>query len=291
VELVTTLLFLWLAFRDVYGQIDRLEAWGVFLVHAAFCCALLVCTLIDWEFRIIPDEVDVPGMLLIPLAVGLLPALIDLPPYRPLPPLGIWAARAHDTLAPAFGWWGSGLKASLAPLLVLAHLPQTHPDLHRHLSAFAASVFGAVVGAGFIFGLGWSFTRLVGKDAMGFGDVKYLGMIGALTGWQGIVCTLVVGCVAGSLGGLAHMLSTGRSRLQAEDLAADRSPLGELALSITGARADAGGAVKIRFGTGIFARLATGDPYVPFGPFLSVGAFVAAFWPGLVPEVLSFWRG
>ena len=126
---------------------------------------------------------------------------------------------------------------------------------------------------------------------MGFGDVKYMGMIGALTGWQGVVITLVVGCVAGSVGGLAHMLATGRSQLQPEDLAADRSPLGSLALSVTGASADPQGSIKIRFGTGFFARLATGDPYVPFGPFLSLGAFVAAFWPGLIPELVARWRG
>ena len=69
--------------------------------------------------------------------------------------------------------------------------------------------------------------------------------------------------------------------------------LSRMALAVTGARgpAEPDEPIKIRFGTGFLARFATGDPYVPFGPFLSVGAFVAAFWPWLVPDLVAAWRG
>lgn len=239
VELVTLLLFAWLAYRDVYGRIDDLEAWGTFTVHAAFGCALLVCTLIDFEFRIIPDEIDIPGMLLMPIAVALFPALIEIPPHRPLPQFGAYAAQLHDALSSAFAWWGIGLEGLLVPLAKFALLPGNDPALYRHLAAFGASAFGAIVGAGFIYALGWSFTRILGRDAMGFGDVKYLGMIGALTGWQGVVVTILVGCVAGSVGGILHMVWTGRSELKGSDLRDDLTPMSALALRLTGARGPA----------------------------------------------------
>jgi leader peptidase (prepilin peptidase)/N-methyltransferase len=169
-------------------------------------------------------------------------------------------------------------------------LPSTSPVAYLHLTGFTASLIGAICGAGFIYLLGKSFTRLLQRDAMGFGDVKYMALIGGITGWQGVVTTLLVGCVAGSLGGLAHMFYSGRSRLTLNDVGRDRTPLSQFAFWASGARVE-GEQVRVRWGSGFLVRFATGDPYVPFGPFLSIGAFVAAFWPGFVPSLLARWHG
>jgi prepilin signal peptidase PulO-like enzyme (type II secretory pathway) len=286
VELVMLVLFGWIAWRDLAGgRFTTVEAWGLFVVHASFASALLTCSLIDWEFQIIPDEIDVPGLLLAPVAVALFPALLVARPWRSLPPLAEVAGWLHLQLGSAFAWWG--LDALTDPLLALWRLPSTHPDLYPHLAGLAGGLFGAAAGAGFVFLLGWAFTRLLGRDAMGFGDVKYMAMIGGLTGWQGVVTTLVIGCLAGSLGGLTHMAWSGRSQLTGADVRDDLTPLASLALRLTGAKpAPAQAPVEIRPGTSFLARFATGDPYVPFGPFLSLGAFIAAFWPGAIQALL-----
>jgi len=217
------------------------------------------------------------------------------PPYRELPDLAGGAAWLALNLESALRWWG--LEGALAPLLGLAHLPASAPGAYSHLAGFAGSVLGAAVGAGFIFLTGEGFGRLLGKEAMGFGDVKYMGMIGALTGWQGVVTTVLLGCVAGAVGGLAYMFWSGRPRLVGRDLLErdELTPMGRLALRLTGALgAPAVGPddeVPIRPATGFLARFATGDPYVPFGPFLSLGAFVAAFWPGLLQQAWLAWVG
>ena len=44
VELITMLFFGWLAYRDLsHGRFASFEAWGQFVVHASFGCALFVC--------------------------------------------------------------------------------------------------------------------------------------------------------------------------------------------------------------------------------------------------------
>ncbi len=242
-----------------------------------------MCTVTDIDFRIIPDEIDVPGILLAPLLVLALPLAFA----SPAPPLADAAGWLSGRLGPAFGWWG--LDGLLAPVDALAALPRTDPGLYRHLAAFAGSVLGAAVGAGFIYGTGVTFTRLLDRDAMGFGDVKNMGMIGGFAGWQGVVVTIMVACIAGSLGGIVHMATSGRPYILGRDLDDEElTPLKRLALALTGASGPAApdDRVPIRPGTALLARFATGDPYIPFGPFLTLGAFVAIFFPTLVPGLL-----
>ncbi|RMG11816.1 MAG: prepilin peptidase, partial [Planctomycetota bacterium] len=78
VEATTLILFAWLGVRDLSGGrfVDP-AACALFVLHAAFASALLVSSLIDFEFRILPDAIDVPGLLLAPLAALLLPDLLD----------------------------------------------------------------------------------------------------------------------------------------------------------------------------------------------------------------------
>ncbi len=63
-------------------------------------------------------------------------------------------------------------------------------------------VLGFLVGAGILFAFGWVGTLLLGKDALGGGDIKLLGALGMVLGWQGILDGLFFGSIiSGLLGG------------------------------------------------------------------------------------------
>lgn len=66
---------------------------------------------------------------------------------------------------------------------------------------------GAALGAGGLFLLAFLWEKLRGVEAMGMGDVKMLGMIGALLGTPGVVITVLLASVAGSLVGLGLVLA------------------------------------------------------------------------------------
>ena len=109
---------------------------------------LLVATFIDFDWQVIPDAVSVNGMVVGLLACLVFPCLQTRPIEWPAP---VWL--------------------------------QTHP----HIQGLATSLWGLVVGGGLV----W-LTRLLGsaafrKEAMGFGDVMLMAMIGSFVGWQSCV--------------------------------------------------------------------------------------------------------
>jgi leader peptidase (prepilin peptidase)/N-methyltransferase len=70
-----------------------------------------------------------------------------------------------------------------------------------------SSIAGAALGAGGLYLLAWLWEKLRKVEAMGMGDVKMLGMIGALLGPSGVVITVLLASVAGSLVGLVLVLA------------------------------------------------------------------------------------
>ncbi len=69
------------------------------------------------------------------------------------------------------------------------------------LSAF----LGAALGAGSLFLVAFLYERIAGQEGMGLGDVKMLGMAGAFLGPSGVLITVLLSSVAGSVVGLALM--------------------------------------------------------------------------------------
>lgn len=79
------------------------------------------------------------------------------------------------------------------------------PHLHGErtmLLSLAFSVLGMAVGAGILYGLGVFGTWVFKKDAMGFGDVKLLGAIGAFLGTRAVLFTIFFSSLVGSIAGL-----------------------------------------------------------------------------------------
>ena len=75
------------------------------------------------------------------------------------------------------------------------------PTTPYALRTLLASLFGLLVGMGTTWSIRAVGTRIFRKEAMGFGDVKFLGMIGAFLGWEGALLSLFLGCLAGAVVG------------------------------------------------------------------------------------------
>ncbi|HEX6811079.1 MAG TPA: prepilin peptidase [Planctomycetota bacterium] len=78
--------------------------------------------------------------------------------------------------------------------------------------------FRTLLASGAGLGTGWAITwsiraigtRVFRKEAMGFGDVKLMMMIGAFLGWKAALLTMFLGCVSGSIaGGIGLCLGRG----------------------------------------------------------------------------------
>jgi leader peptidase (prepilin peptidase)/N-methyltransferase len=142
-------------------------------VHAAaifaVTAAMTAAALIDVDHRILPDAITIPGMWVAPVLCALAPEL-TLGPGREVP-----------------AWLGA---------------------CPTRLAAAVISLLGIAMGAGLVWGLGAVGTKVFRKQAMGFGDVKYLGMIGGVVGPAGAVLALVVAAFVGSVAGLIRVLLT-----------------------------------------------------------------------------------
>lgn len=63
------------------------------------------------------------------------------------------------------------------------------------------SLVGLVAGGGVTWAIRAVGSAVFRKEAMGFGDVKLMMMIGAFLGWQAALLTMFLGCLLGALGG------------------------------------------------------------------------------------------
>src|SRR5260370_34727836 len=70
-----------------------------------------------------------------------------------------------------------------------------------------SSLIGVAIGAGFLFITGEVYLFLRGSEGVGMGDVWLLGMVGAFLGWAGVLFTLFVGAIFGSIGGVVLALT------------------------------------------------------------------------------------
>jgi leader peptidase (prepilin peptidase)/N-methyltransferase len=239
VELLTGGLYLWAGARVLQGpDAPPFAQAASFLVQAWFIGALVVCAFIDLEFRILPDEVTKSGIVVGLLAAAAAPFLPflqgDLPGALRLLHAGISNA----------GLGGGGLGSA-------ARAVQDFQEESPRLGSLAASALGAAAGAGIIYSVGVLGKLLFRKrirsygetEAMGFGDVKVMAMIGGVLGWQGVVLTIVIACLGGTLFGVGKLC------------------------------------VKREMG------------YVPFGPFLSLGALAMLLAPRAVHGALAGWMG
>lgn len=149
-----------------YAAIEALTAglflacWFCFPVAKAFCLMLFVSALVCATF-IDFDHMEIPDVFTIGLAVA-------------------------------------GVVLSCA-------FPVLHGQTHNTFAVAAVrsgimSVQGVLIGSALILWIALLAEAVLKKDAMGFGDVKFLGAIGAFCGWQGAVVAIFGGALLGVAG-------------------------------------------------------------------------------------------
>ncbi len=70
------------------------------------------------------------------------------------------------------------------------------------------SLLGILAGGGSLFLVAWTYSMITKKEGMGGGDIKLLAMMGAIIGWKGVLFTIFVASLAGTLAGFAVILQS-----------------------------------------------------------------------------------
>ncbi len=69
-----------------------------------------------------------------------------------------------------------------------------------------SSLLGILFGGGVLFGTGYLYQLVRGREGVGLGDVWLLGMVGGFLGWPGVFFTMFFGSIIGAVGGIAFAL-------------------------------------------------------------------------------------
>lgn len=149
-----------------------------------FSFLVLGLIFIDAEHHLLPNRLTIPGVW-----VGLLFSLII--PVNGLDPNLFWTVR--------------------------------HP-LPPQLIWFANSLLGAAIGALVIYAAGELYFRVRGIEGMGFGDVKFMGMIGAFLGIKLTLFTILGASILGTLFGSAIVLFVWQKRVRRRKRALSSAP-------------------------------------------------------------------
>ena len=172
VELLAGAVFVWLyaAHRSSPSgsALAALPTLGAYVVVAS---ALIAASFVDVEHMVIPDEISIGGMYVGPIVCAICPQVIQRDDL-----ITEWLVRV------------TGASGS------------------AHLGGLAASVIGMAAGAAVVYAAAVFGKTLFRKEAMGFGDVKFLGMAGAFIGWQGVVLAFFVACVYGAAVGIVLLV-------------------------------------------------------------------------------------
>ena len=131
-----------------------------------FVAALVALIFIDAEHMILPDVITLPGLAFALVVRAIVPNMDGL------------AFLSEGLL---LGW----------PVWLIS---------------LAGALFGAAIGGGSLWLMGWLWERLRGVEAMGLGDVKMMFMVGAYLGWPLTVLTIFLGVIGGAVIGVGLML-------------------------------------------------------------------------------------
>ena len=121
--------------------------------------------------------------------------------------LGTFVDLEHYILPNRVTIGGMILGVALSPLV---------PFMHQTASPWLAllrSGIGCVIGFGSLWLIATLGSLAFRKEAMGFGDVKLMGAVGAFLGWKAVLFTVICSSFLGSIVGVALILA-GKRQLQ-----------------------------------------------------------------------------
>lgn len=104
----------------------------------------------------------------------------------------------HMIIPDRFSIGGMVLGVVLSFCFPALHGVEGQPIL-QNIESGAHAIVGALVGAGLVYWIAVLGEIVFRKPAMGEGDVKFVGFIGAFCGWQGAVFSMFGGALIGSL--------------------------------------------------------------------------------------------
>ncbi len=85
-------------------------------------------------------------------------------------------------------------------------------NLFGVFTTLPAAVLGAICGYGILWLIFQAFRLLTGKEGMGYGDFKLLGMLGAWLGWEALPLIIVLSSLVGAIVGVGLILFRGHDR-------------------------------------------------------------------------------
>jgi leader peptidase (prepilin peptidase)/N-methyltransferase len=91
-----------------------------------------------------------------------------------------------------------GIVVGLLGALIIPHITFLH------------SLMGVLLGGGSLFLVATVYQWLFKREGMGGGDVKLLAMIGAFLGWDGVILTILLSSLVGSMTGVIIMVAKGK---------------------------------------------------------------------------------
>ena len=146
---------------------------------------------------------------------------------------GLWFVHGWSLFTPVYGFFAGALilgtfvdfdhlilpdRVTLGGMVAGLVLSFAFPELQgrsERLPALIQSVGGLALGFGILWTVATVGRLVLKREAMGFGDVKLLGAVGACLGWQAVLFAVFVSSLSGTLLGFT-LIALGKKELQSK---------------------------------------------------------------------------